>query len=80
VYREQQAINPSQLVELSDLVETVKEASTQLEKIINLFVQKVEDVEGEERLHHNLDLSTLKYIVETDPCKVLLFGTKLERV
>jgi hypothetical protein len=51
-------------------VETVKQASVELEKVINLFVRKVEDVQDEEHLHHNLDLSTLKYIVETDPCKV----------
>jgi hypothetical protein len=43
-YRTKRVVRIELLSELSGMIERVRRASVELEKIINLFVQKIEDI------------------------------------
>ena len=66
--KEEEACSPNLAVDLFGKIQTVSEASPEIEKIINLFICKTE--EDPELYSHKLDLSTLKYIFDSDKNKV----------
>ena len=67
--KEEAACSPALAATLFGKIQTVSEASPEIEQIINLFIMKNE--EEPELYSHKLDLSTLKYIFDSDKNKVL---------